>query len=62
MVKEESAIDEQRKGGTSKKRAREMEKVAEEDSFITQDLLNETAIKVAPPKGPRKCYKFPLQP
>lgn len=50
MLEEELAMSTGR-GDTAKKHAREMEKLAEEDSFIIQNLLNETAIKVAPQNG-----------
>lgn len=43
------------KGDTARKHAREMEKLAEEDSFIIQDLLNKAAIKGSPQSGPESA-------
>lgn len=36
------------RGGASRKHVGEMERLAKEDSFIIQALLNETAINIAP--------------
>lgn len=48
MLEEEIVNGEQRKGRCFQKHVGEMQGLAKEDSFIIQDLLNETAINTAP--------------
>lgn len=48
VLEEEIANGEQRKGRCFRKHVGEVERLAKEDSFIIQDLLNETAINIAP--------------
>lgn len=44
----DSPMVSRRRGSASRKHVGEMERLAEEDSFIIQDLLNETVINIAP--------------